>query len=322
MNNKLSLLLIVLCAAILLISQPALAAWTQAKGHAYNQLTFSYYTSKHKYSSIEVGSEGEVIKIEQPKYEDYKLTFYTEYGITNSLTAIFSAPYVWVESEEVQDTIGEDGPEGVGDIDVGFRYKISDNIFSGILMSVQCNLKIPEAYDFDDPVIHQNLGDGQYDGTIALVFGKGFSKGYAVVNAGYKYRFENTQLHDFKPSDQFKLRIDTGYAILPKLSLRGNLEWSKSIGNASISQDTKIAYVKAFGGSFAAEAKIINDTLSLEQDTINVGVALAYSVTSNIQAVISYNTVIRGIGHDADNIFISKDTGIGDTYAVALAYTF
>jgi hypothetical protein len=317
MNKKILILLALLLTASLLLAGPAFAAWTQGKGHAYNQLTYSYYYSKHKYSTIEEGSHGDPEKIEQPRYIDYKLTYYGEYGISDQFTVFTTIPYAWVESDDVLKFDGERGPSGVGDINLGFRQKISDNIFAGILMSLQGTVKIPAAYEFENPFTHQSLGDGQYDGIAALVFGRGIGKGYVVVNTGYKYRFEQNDFH-FKPSDQFTLRIDAGYGIIPKLSLRGNLEWAKSIGNATISDTVRDEHVKT-GGSYGEDEKIIKDSLTLEADTIIVGLALAYSIKPQIGAVISYNTVISGIG---DGIFSSKDTGQGDTYAVAVTYTF
>jgi hypothetical protein len=318
MNKKILILLVILLTGSLFITGQAFAAWTQGKGHAYNQLTYSYYYSKHKFSTIEESSKGDPKKIEQPRYIDYKLTYYGEYGITDQFTVFLTVPYAWVESEDVLKFAAERGPSGTGDINLGFRQKLSDNLFgTGILMSFQGTLKIPEAYEYENPFTHQSLGDGQYDGIAAIVFGKGIGKGYVVVNTGYKYRFEQIDWH-FKPSDQFTLRIDAGYGIIPKLSLRGNLEWAKSFGNASISQSIRDANVKT-GGSYGEDEKIIKDSLTLEPDTINVGLALAYSITSQIGAVISYNTVISGIG---DGIFSSKDTGQGDSYGVAVTYSF
>jgi hypothetical protein len=330
MNKRLFIVLFIILTGIFFISTSTYAAWTQAKGHAYNQLTFSYYKSKDKYSSIE--NNARVIKlVEQPKYVDYKLTYYGEYGITNDFTAFTSVPYVYIQSEEVDDTIGEDGPEGIGDINLGARYKLVNNLFgTGMLMSIQTQVKIPEAYetqyDFENPLNFQNIGDGQYDWTVSLLFGKGFNKGYAVVNAGYKFRFENDDLGDslsFTPSDQIVVRIDGGYSLHPKLSLRGNIEWAKSIGNASIGREWPDALVKTFGeditNSGKTEQKIINDTLTLEPSNITVGVALAISITAKIQTVLSYNQVIDGWGTD---VFRSSDTGQGETYAIAMVYIF
>jgi hypothetical protein len=64
---------------------------------------------------------------------------------------------------------------------------------------------------------------------------------------------------------------------------------------------------------------VIKDALSLEPTTVKAGVALAYSITSKIQAVLSYDAVLRGWGTD---LFRSQDTGHGRTFAGALVYMF
>jgi hypothetical protein len=123
MNKRFLIVLFIILTGILFISTSTCAAWTQAKGHAYNQLTFSYYKSKDKFSSIE-NEAGVIELIEQPKYVDYKLSYYGEYGVTDNFTVFTSVPYVYIQSEEVDMKIGEDGPEGIGDIDLGARYKL------------------------------------------------------------------------------------------------------------------------------------------------------------------------------------------------------
>jgi hypothetical protein len=329
MKKKLFLALIIIITVSLFISGQVLAAWTQAKGHAYNQLTFSYYKSKAKFDTVPPSTavdpnqnhSGVPQKIKQPKFIDYKLTYYGEYGITNDLTVFTSIPYVWIESEDVMKVEDKDGPSGVGDINFGLRHKLSNNLLgSGMLMSAQGQVKIPEAYqlnyDLENPINFQNVGDGQYDLTLALMFGKGFNKGYMVINAGYKFRYEETEF-DFKPSDQITLRIDGGYSIHPKLSLRGNFEWTKSIGNASVSNDTLNDYQKAFG--LRDKETVIKDALGLEPDSVKAGVALAYSFTSKTQTVLSYDTVLRGWGTD---YFRTRDSGVGRTFAIAMVYMF
>lgn len=307
--------------ALSFMSRPAFSAWTQAKGHAYNQLSFSYYLSEKKYSTL----SGGLRSISQPKFEDYKLTYYGEYGVTNSLTVFTSIPYVRIKSEDVKKETGDYGPNGVGDIDLGARYKLSDNIGgTGILMSVQGTVKIPEAYEFRDPaefevpVEFQALGSGQYDAQLSLLFGKGFAKGYVVVNTGYRYRFENHDYDHFKPSDQLKIRVDGGYSVHPKVSLRGSIDWTKSVGNASVSRELVINNDK-FGGASKVdgEENIIKDALSLESDILTLGAAVAYSFAQKWQTVISYTTDIKGFGD-----FGTRDSGKGEAYSIALVYLY
>ncbi len=338
MNRKIFTALLILLVGSLFITDTGFAAWTQAKGHAYNQLTFSYYVSKNKFTTVKRRGDsrinlnphgkapsGDVVKISQPKFTNTKLTYYGEYGATDDLTVFIAVPYVWTRSDDNIRFAGNGGATGVGDIDAGLRYKLSNNLFgTGILMSAQTTLKIPEAYDYDNPLEFLSLGDGQYDWTLAILFGKGIGKGYIVANAGYKIRFENADLvfdnkdlHSYKPSDQIKVRLDGGYAIAPKLSLRASIDWTKAVGNASVS-DELIAANTFYGGlDVDQENAIIKDTLGLEPEVLNLGVGLAYDFAPKMSVVASYNIDVEGFW-----IFESANAGQGETYSLALVYMF
>jgi hypothetical protein len=184
-------------------------------------------------------------------------------------------------------------------------------------MSFQADLKIPEAYDYENPLTHQNLGDGQYDLDTKLLFGRGFSKGYAVIDAGIRWRFKNDQLGEiwFKPSDQFRLSLAGGYNALPWLSIRGKIDWNRTFGNASVS-DELVTDSQNYGvKSNLAREVVILDTLGLEQSSLSAGLALAFSITPKTQAVLSYNTDLEGFG-----VFKTENASIGSTYSLAFVY--
>jgi hypothetical protein len=307
-----------LLAGCLFVSSEAYSAWTQAKGHSYNQMTLSYkghsynqmtlsyYYSTAKFQSLHENEDGtsrigDVYTDPQPKYTSTNVTYYGAYGITDKITASLTVPWKWIYSDDVKEWSGEDKVYGVGDIDLGLRYNLSMNLSmnlfgTGFVTSVDGKVKIPEAYEYGNPFSETSLGDGQYDTALSIVFGKGIGKGYAIVDIGYKYRFENeTDVGDFK--------------IAPKMSLRGNISWSQSVGNAEVSDDL---IRESFGYSaYAADQdhKIIRDTLGLEASSLNVGVAFAYSITSKIQTVVGYEFVAMG-----------KDAGKGSTYSAAFVY--
>ncbi len=126
-------------------------------------------------------------------------------------------------------------------------------------MSVQGEVKIPEAYEYDNPLFNLSQGDGQYDTTLLLQFGRGLGKGYAVFNIGYKYRFENDQFdpETFKPSDEFKMTLSGGYAITSWLSLTGSVDWKDSVGNAEVSDEM---YEKIFNNRYNCGIKCKKST--------------------------------------------------------------
>jgi len=326
----------ILVFAYFLFPTETYSAWTQPKGHAYNQLTYAYYHSDHRFSTLEknkdsvedgfvTGNGDDVKRYKSADFIAHSITYYGEYGIIDKLTVFTAIPWKKTRSEDTmkEEFADHDGPYGIGDIGLGLRYKLFDNLFgTGVLMSAQGEVKIPEAYDYENPLTHLSLGDGQYDTTLAILFGKAIGgKGYAVLNVGYKYRFENNEFNSFKPSDQIKVFLTGGYTILPKLSLRGSIDWAKSIGNASVSNAILHEYgdlgndIDRFG-----DHVLIKDALNLEPDVLNLGVSLAYSFdikARHFQAVASYNIDVEGIEG-----FGTKDSGQGEQFSVALVYIF
>ncbi|RJR22224.1 MAG: hypothetical protein C4581_01215 [Nitrospiraceae bacterium] len=339
MRRKVVLMFLML-AGCLFISNNALAAWTQAKGHSYNQLTLSHYKTIEKFTTIEkheavdgVSKSSEIkdthakpYRNEEEEFTATKLSYYVEYGLIEDLTVIFSGGFEYVRSNDILNNTGDtDEVTGIGDIILGVRQKISNNVAGGP-MSVQLDIKIPEAYDYDNPVDFQALGDGQYDALLKLKYGRGFSWGYAVLDAGYKYRFENEQLDPFtfKPSDTVIVSLSGGYNATPWLSIRAKLDWDKSIGNAKISNEF-ITYHGPDGLSEeTAKTVMILDTLGLEKDSLTAGLALAFTVAKNMQVVASYDWTLDGTGPFKDwnfGPFKSRNSSIGETLSLALAYS-
>lgn len=308
-------------------SQDAFSSWTQPKGHAYNQLTYSYYVSRNKYTTLRTDASGTVVSIEDDtervktdKATASIITYHGEYGVTDGLTVFARIPYIYTRYDEALRFSGDEGPEGIGDINIGLRYNLLKNLFdSGVLMSLQGEVKIPEAYDYDNPLTHFNLGDGQYDATFSLLFGKSLGKGYALLNTGYKFRFENNEFgpSNFKPSDQINVSFGGGYAVTSWLSIRGLIDWQKSVGNASVSQELIVENFIFGGLSRHQDNVLIRDTLELEQDILNIGIALSLNITKQLQTIFSYNNDVKGVG-----IFKTKDAREGTTYNITLAYKF
>ena len=324
-------ILIVFCLSafsIAFLSGNAFSAWTQAKGHSYNQLTFSYYDTTEKMTSIEHDEEGAILDIygdvhkeDQEAFVSKKITYYGEYGITDKLTVFTAIPYDWQKSNDAIKYAGERGPSGVGDINIGLRQNLAGNLFGqGMLMSLQGQVKIPEAYDYGNPLTHLSLGNGQYDATLAILFGKAFSpKGYGWANIGYNFRFENDQFDPmtFDPGDEIKISIGGGYPITSRLSIRGIVAWTKSVGNASVSEELIRENYKYGGFAAHDDVVLIKDSLSIEADSLSAGVSLAFNITPQMQTVFSYDRTLRAAGWGP---FETKDSALGNTYGIALVY--
>lgn len=320
----------------LFISDTVFAGWTQPKGHAYNQLTFSHYVTREKFTTVKYdgagfsnsgtihSTGGGIEKVQTAKFTSTGFTYYGEYGIIDSLTVVTAIPFwKWAYSGDTVKYSGDRGPSGVGDIDFGLRYNLFPSLL-GNVVSIQGAVKIPEAYDYGYPLTHLSMGDGQYDATFLLQAGRGLGKGYAWLNAGYKFRFENDKYGPitFKPSDQIKVSFGGGYAITSKFSIRGLIDWTKSVGNASVSQELIIDNYKYGGLERSQDNVLIRDTLGLEPDALSAGIDLVYNLTKEcwpkcIQTVLSYSRDLEGI-----KPFESKNWALGETFGLALVYMF
>ena len=142
--------------AALLVTASATAsfagAWT-AKQHAfYEKLAFNYYYSHETFDST--GSREETPN--NGKFTDYNISNYFEYGLLDNLTVINSLTYKWLENDTDQ---SRSKGYGLGDVDLGVRYKLLDSEKIGIV-STQLLVKIPGPYDKNDPL---PLGNGQFD---------------------------------------------------------------------------------------------------------------------------------------------------------------
>jgi hypothetical protein len=328
MSKRILMVILLSAFSIAFMTGNAFSAWTQAKGHSYNQLTFSYYDTTEKITTIEHDHDGAITNIygdahgeAQEAFVSKKITYYGEYGITDKLTAFTSIAYDWQKSNDALKYAGENGPSGVGDINLGLRQNLAGNLLGkGILMSIQGQIKIPEAYDYGNPLTHLSLGNGQYDATLAVLFGKAFNpKGYGWANIGYNFRFENDEFDpmSFDPSDEIKISLGGGYPLTSRLSIRGIVAWTKSVGNASVSEALIRENYKYGGFAEHGDVVVIKDTLGLEANSLSVGVSLAFNITPQIQTVVSYDRTLPALGWGP---FETKDAALGETFGLALVY--
>jgi hypothetical protein len=318
-------LVLVLFMGCMFLSNEAFSAWTQPKGHSYNQLTYAYYKTTQKFTTLStendeiVDTNHHIVRQDTEEFNSKKISYYGEYGITDKLTIFLSGGYDWQTSNDNIKFGEEDGPSGIGDINIGLRHSLIDNIAgTGILMSVQGEVKIPEAYDYGNPTTHLSLGDGQYDASLALLFGRGLGKGYIWLNALYKYRFENDEFdpQTFKPSDRYKIGMGGGYAVTSWLSIRGLIEWTESLGDAEVSDELLAANWPTGGLAKHDDVVVIKDSLGLEPNILSAGIDLAFNVMPKSQVVFSYVRDLTGPWEGLE----TKDYSLGETFSAAFVY--
>ena len=310
---------------ISIASKQVNSAWVQPKGSLYNQITYSYHSSDHKFTTLGFDATGNVIsldsdnnKVSAPEFTAHTITYQGEYGITDRLTVFTRIPRIKTTYKLVQTYSGNDGPDGIGDIDLGIKHLITDNLMgAGILLSAQGFLKISKAYDYNDPVTSVSIADGQYDMEFDLLFGKDWGKSYAILHTGYKYRFENKEFDPvtFKPSNEIRVLLGGGLAINPKFTIRGNIDWTKSLENAVVSDALIVSSYSNGGQVWHGDTVLIKDTLGIEQNILNIGVALQCNLSKRIGATIALNKDIKGL-----DFIGTKNAAEVSTFSLALSY--
>jgi len=250
-------------------------AWTQQKGKLYDRLSLNYYFADHQFDDhgnrSDFSSDG--------KFTDMNIGNYIEYGITDKLTVINSLYYKRIEKE---DDFEETRTWGVGDIDLGLKYKLAEGSWG--VLSTQALVKIPEAYDRDDKL---PLGNGQYDLEARILYGRSLwphVPGYCNFELGYRWRFAD-------PSDELRYLLEFGMDFTKEFYGRIKLDGIYSMENG-----------KHFDNSG-------NPTLANNFNLGKLDITLGYKIYKQWGLEAEYTPEIYG-----------KNTASGATYTVALTY--
>jgi len=191
-------------------------AWTEKQSAFYEKLSFNYYYAHQSFDQS--GSRKETPN--NGRFTDYNVSNYFEYGLLDNLTVINSLSYKWLRNED--DSAVAKG-YGLGDVDLGLRYKLLDSEKVGIV-STQLLVKIPGAYGKNDAL---PLGNAQYDTELKLLYGRSLYQwfpGYANLELGYRWRAED-------PSDEIRYLVECGVDITKSVFARVKLDGTVSMDN-------------------------------------------------------------------------------------------
>jgi protein XagA len=251
-------------------------AWTAKQSAFYEKLSFNYY-----YAHQSFDLEG--TRRSTPnggKFTDYNLSNYFEYGLLDNLTLINSLSYKWLKNE---DNAAIARGYGLGDVDLGLRYKLLDRESIGIV-STQLLVKIPGSYDKNDAL---PLGNGQFDTELRLLYGRSLYQwlpGYANLELGYRWRAE-------APSDEIRYLVEFGVDLTKKIYARAKLDGTLSVDNGKRLD---------VGG---------NPTATNNFDLGKLELAAGYQITPALGLEASYRPDVYG-----------QNTAAGANYSLALYY--
>jgi protein XagA len=278
-NQMKQLVLRSLLAALVLAATASASiagAWTAKKHAFYEKFAFNYYYSEDNFDKH--GSRHGTP--DNGEFDEYNISNYFEYGLFESLTLINSLTYKWLYNENDQlNAMGY----GLGDVDLGARYKLLDSERIGIV-STQLLVKIPGTYDKSDAL---PLGNGQTDLEVRLLYGRSFYPllpAYGNIELGYRWRFED-------PSDEFRYLVEFGADITKALYARIKLDGTFSIDNGKKTDSSG------------------NPTTTNNFDLGKLDIALGYRITPAWGVEASYRPDIYG-----------QNTAAGANYSLALTW--
>ena len=259
----------------LLPSQAFAGAWTAKQGDQYLKGAVNYFETSNRFGP-EDGFEN---------FRNINFNVYWEYGIQDDLTFFSTGSLTNLENQA--DGV-ETSQTGVGDIELGLRYRLIDG---PVIVSVQGLFKAPYLYDDDADL---PLGNGQEDFEGKILFGKSFGKyGYGGLEAGYRFRTDD-------PVDEFRFLVEYGFDVNEQLYLRTKLDNIIAAQSSDVDDDVALSPELA-----------LNPQLPLEFDLGRLEYTAGYKFSDRLAGEITGTTAVYG-----------SNTLSGTNIQVALVATF
>lgn len=255
--------------SLVIPTQAYAGAWTAKKGDNYLKGAVNYFETSNRF-----GEEGTF-----ENFRNTNLNIYWEHGVRDDLT--FFATGSLTDLENRSDGV-ETSETGVGDIDLGLKYRLIDG---PVIVSVQGLFKAPYLYDEDSEL---PLGNGQEDFEGKLLFGKSFgSLGYGGLEVGYRVRTE-------APVDEFRFLVEYGFDLNEKTYLRTKLDGIHAASSADAIADGDITVPVDGSILTTGAAALLNPQLPLEFDLGRLEYTAGYKFSDNFAAEITGTTAIYG----------------------------
>lgn len=246
--------------SLIIPTQAYAGAWTAKQGENYLKGAVNYFETSNRF-----GPEGTF-----ENFRNTNLNVYWEHGVRDDLT--FFATGSLTDLENRADGV-ETSTTGVGDIDVGLKYRLIDG---PVIVSVQGLFKAPYLYSENSEL---PLGNGQEDFEGKVLFGKSFGDlGYGGLEVGYRVRTE-------APVDEFRYLVEYGFDLNEKTYLRAKLDGIHAASSADLEDD--------FNVPLNTETAL-NPQLPLEFDLGRLEYTAGYKFSNGFAAEITGTTAVYG----------------------------
>ena len=198
--------------------------WTKKKGKGYLKLS-QYTIIANQYFN----PEGNLIRI-NPRISFYNTALYGEYGLTNKITTelyfpFFSRSVLNSLQRRNGDFVEGDAVSSIGDIDVSFKFGISQK--GPTVVSGKITFGIPAGNASGGDTGTLQTGDGEFNQMITLDVGHSFYPVPVYANASASL---NNRTKGF--SDEFRFSFEAGLTI-KKFILIGRIIGVQSLMNGN-----------------------------------------------------------------------------------------
>jgi len=273
MRNKILLTTGILSFFITLPSTAYAGAWTAKQGQQYLKGAVNYFDTSSRF-----GEEGTF-----ENFRNQNFNVYWEYGLQDDLT--FFATGSLTDLENRADGV-ETSNTGVGDVELGLRYRLIDG---PVIVSLQGLFKAPYLYSEDAEL---PLGNGQEDYEGKILFGSSFGPlGYGGLELGYRHRSD-------APVDEFRFLVEYGFDVSEQVYLRTKLDGIHAVESSDV-VDGGVTFTPTIPGDIGGSqtiptAQALNPQLPLEFDLGRIEYTAGYKINDTFAAELTGTTAIYG----------------------------
>lgn len=218
-----------------------------------------------------------------------QINLYVEHGLTDDLTFIGN---FYLSRYGYRNRYGDSSTSGLGDQEIGLRYRLDPGAQASWQRALQVLLSIP-AYDKDDDPA---LGFGDYNVELRYSVGRGYSLG---THDAYLDMGMGVRLRGADSADEVRLDIASGVSLAPRWMLIGELNVIQGLGNGS--GDNPLYLGQENGNPIASN----------NYDLTKLQLSALYTLPSGSQLQAGYQQPIAG-----------RNTGGGGAAFVAVWWRF
>ena len=245
-------------------------AWTQPRGHYYAKASVLHFESTEFLDQN--GNRTE--RLRSGELSDLSVITYIEYGVTDDLTLVISAPYRRLEDKRTftGQGIAIERVRRLGDLELRARHRLPLSVGSAVALGA----KIPMGYDISED-LRVPPGTGEIDADVRLLVGQSLHPQPAYVTGEIGFRRRGGTI-----SDDLFASLEGGYTH-DHVTLKGYAAGVSTSGSCSE----------------RAQGDLVGD-----QDLLKLTPGLIYRASKRIDLSIELSVLVSGCNTAAGNSVI------------------